>query len=153
VDFKRLTEAWKLFLIPYPLLLVFGFLTTPLVYWMLHDERAQAYSMIGISIVLGAGKIVAFFLGAASALALVKRGESKSSAAAMGAGTRAVAARGGWFLGAFVGLWLFQEACVYLANQLAPGLLIAGFVTTALPLLGCVALPVEAWRAGRLEKS
>jgi hypothetical protein len=152
VDGARLKEAWKLFLLPYPLLLLFGFMTTPFVYWLLHDERAASYSMIGIAVVLGAGKVVAYALGAASALALAHAGEAGGSAAALKAGARDVAANPGWFLRVFLALWLFQEACVYLANQLAPGLLIAGFVTTAFPLLGCVALPLEARRTGALKK-
>ena len=150
---RRFADAWKLVLLPYPLLVVFGLLTTPLVYWLLHSGLAQSYSMSAISLVLGAGKMAAFALAAASALAVLRRSEASGAFAALGLGARAVAANAGWFLRVFAGLWLFQEGCVYLAKQLAPGLMIAGLVTTVLPLLGCVALPIEAWRSGRLSKA
>ena len=126
---------------------------TPLVYWFLHAEQTQSYSMVLISLVLGAGKIVAFALCATSTLAVLRRSEASGVLGALKLGARSVAANAGWFLPVFAGLWLFQEGCVYLAKQLAPGLLFAGFFTTALPLLGCVALPVEAWRSGTLSKS
>lgn len=149
---SRVARAWKLFLFPYPLLLVFGFLTTPLVYWFLHTELTRSFSMAGISLVLGAGKITAFSLGAASSLALLRRDEASGTFAALKLGGRAVAENFGFFLPAFAALWIFQEACVFLANALAPNLPLTGVVTTALPLLGCVALPVEAWRTGRLGR-
>ena len=148
----RLTDAWKLFVLPYPLLLLFGFLTTPFVYWFLHSEKTEAYSMVCISLVLGAGKIVAFALCAVSTLALLRYNEASGAFGALKLGARSAAANAGWLLRVFTGLWLFQEACVYLANQLAPGFVFAGLFTTAIPLLGCVALPVEAWRSGRLSK-
>ncbi len=147
---SRLAGAWKLFLLPYPLLLGFGFLTTPLVYWFLHAELTKSFSLAGIALVLGADKICAFALGAVSSIALLRRDESPGLLGALLLGARAVAANAGFFLLAFTGLWLLQEACVFLANSLAPGLSLAGLVTMALPLLGAVALPIEAWRSGRL---
>ncbi|MBI5245580.1 MAG: hypothetical protein HY923_00235 [Elusimicrobia bacterium] len=148
----RLADAWKLFLLPYPLLLVFGLLTTPLVYWVLHAEQTQSYSMAIISLVLGAGKIVAFALCGVSTFALLRRSDASGAWGALKLGARSVAANAGWLLRLFIGLWLFQEACVYLAKQLAPGFVLAGFFTTAIPLFGCVALPIEAWRSGTLSK-
>ena len=67
-------------------------------------------------------------------------------------GFASLARNASFFAPALIAVWLFQEACVYLAGQLAPGIL-GGFFTTAIPLLGCVALSVEAWRSGRLAKS
>lgn len=148
---KRVAGAWKLFLLPYPLLLVFGFLTTPLVYWLLHAEVSDSLKMGGISFVLGLGKLAAFFLGAVSALALSRRAESSGALGALWLGMWTVVANAGYFLLMLGGLWLFQEACVFLASSLAPGLQLAGLVTTVIPLLGAVALPMEAWRSGRLS--
>lgn len=148
---RRFAAAWKLFLLPYPLLLVFGFLTTPLVYWLLHAELSDPFKMGGISFVLGLGKLAAFFLGAVSSLALYRQAESAGALGALWLGMRTVAANAGYFLLMMGGLWLFQEACVFLASSLAPSLPLAGIVTTAIPLLGAVALPMEAWRSGRLS--
>lgn len=146
----RVAGAWKLFLLPYPLLLVFGFLTTPLVYWLLHAELSDYAKMGGISFVLGLGKLAAFFLGAVSSIALYRREESSGALGALWLGARTIAANAGFFLLMMGGLWLFQEACVFLANALAPNLPLAGLVTTVIPLLGAVALPIEALRSGRL---
>ncbi|MDO8756463.1 MAG: hypothetical protein Q7J64_00480 [Elusimicrobiota bacterium] len=147
---KKLAGTWNLFLLPYPLLLVFGFLTTPLVYWLLHAELSDAFKMGGISFVLGLGKLAAFFLGAVSAIAACRRAESSGALGALLLGVRTVAANAGFFFLTLTGLWIFQEACVFLARTLAPGPL-AGLITTVIPLLGAVALPIEAWRSGRLS--
>jgi len=151
VDPRRLAGTGALFLLPYPLLLVFGFLTTPAAYWLLHADVSQAAAMGGMYAILAAGKLVAFALGAVSALAAARRGEASGTLGALLLGARVFRANLGSLFLLLAGFWAFQEACVYLARALAPGPL-AGFFTTAIPLLGCVAFPIEAWRSGRLRE-
>jgi hypothetical protein len=147
---ERFVETGKLYLLPYPLLLVFGALTTPLVYWVLHTDMPRTTAMGLLYLVLAAGKLLALALGAVSSLAAARRREAAGTWAALKLGLATVLSSAGFLVPAMIGVWLFQEACVFLAGQLSPGLL-GGFVTTAVPLLGCVALPIEAWRSGRLK--
>lgn len=149
---ERFVETGKLYLLPYPLLLVFGALTTPLVYWVLHTDMPRSTAMGVLYLVLAAGKLAALLLGALSSLAAARRREAAGTWAALKLGASTLAAGAGFLLPLMIGVWLFQEASVFLAGQLSPGLL-GGFVTTAVPLLGCVALPIEALRSGRLEKA
>lgn len=150
VDPKRLVETGTLFLIPYPLLFVFGLLTTPLAYWLLHADLAQGLSMAGLYALLAAGKLMAFALGAVSSLAAARRRESSGALGALLLGFRVLRANAGFFLVLLAGFWAFQEGCVILTRALAPGLL-DRFFTTVIPLFACVAFPIEAWRSGRLK--
>lgn len=150
VDPGRLVETGTLFVLPYPLLLVFGVMTAPLVYWILRADVPQAVSMGSLYLVLAAGKLAAFALGAVSAIAAARRRESAGAAGALLLGGRVLWANLGFFFLLLSGFWIFQEACVFLARSLVPGLL-SGFFTTAIPLAGCVAFPIEAWRSGRLK--
>jgi len=152
VDPGRLVETGTLFLLPYPLLLVFGLATAPFVYWILRADAPQAVSMGAIYLVLAAGKLAAFALGAVSALAAARRRESAGAFGALLLGAQVLWANLGRFFLVFAGLWVFQEAGVFLARSLAEGLL-SGFLTTVIPLFGCVALPIQAWRSGRLKKA
>ncbi len=147
----RFVETGTLFLVPYPLLLLFGALTTPLVYTLLRADVPQAVSTGGLYLVLAAGKIAAFAMGAASSIAAARRREAAGALGALRLGARTVLSNTAFFLVLLGGLWVFQEACVFLARTLAPGLL-SGFLTTAIPLFGCVAAPIEAWRSGRLTR-
>lgn len=152
VDADRFVDIGTLFILPYPLLLLFGVMTTPFVYWVLRADISQAASTGALYLVLAAGKLAAFALGSVSALAALRRGESGGVLGALLLGFRALWANL-WFFFLLLGsFWLFQEMCVYLARTLVPGPL-AGFITTAIPLLGCVAFPIEAWRSGRLVKA
>lgn len=151
VDPKRFVETGVVFFIPYPLLFLFGLMTTPFVYWMLHANVPQAVSNGALFAVLAAGKLTAFAAGAVSALAAVRRREAAGARGALRLGVGVVSANAGFFLRLLSGVWLFQEACVFLARSLAPGLL-GGFLTTVIPLIGCVAFPIEAWRSGRLTR-
>ena len=151
VDPKRLAETGVLFLIPYPLLFVFGLLTTPLAYWLLHADLAQGASMAGLYALLAAGKLMAFALGAVSSIAAARRRESSGALGALLLGFRALRANAGFFLVLLAGFWAFQEGCVILTRALAPGLL-DRFFTTVIPLFACVAFPIEAWRSGRLKQ-
>lgn len=151
VDPGRLVETGTVFLLPYPLLLAFGGATAPLVYWILRADVPSAVSMGALYLILAAGKLAAFAAGAVSSIAAVRRRESAGALGALLLGIRTVGANLGFFFLALVGLWVFQEACVFLARSLAPGLL-PGFFTTAIALVGCVALPIEAWRSGRLTR-
>ncbi len=148
----RLVETGTLFILPYPLLLVFGVMTTPFVYWLLRADVPQFVSLGALYVVLGAGKLTAFALGAMSAVAAARRRESAGALGALLLGARVLWANLGFFFLLLGGCWLFQEACVFLARSLAPGLL-GGFFTTVIPLFGAVAFPVEAWRSGRLRKA
>ena len=152
VDPGRFVETGALFIIPYPLLLVFGGLTAPFVYWILRAEVPSEVSMISLYAVLALGKLTAFAAGAVSSIAAARRRESAGALGALLHGAGVLWVNFGYFFVMLCGLWLFQEACVFLARSLAPGLL-TGFLTTAIPLLGCVALPIEAWRSGRLKKA
>lgn len=149
-DPKRLVETGILFLIPYPLLFVFGLLTTPLAYWILHADLAQGVSLAGLYAILAAGKLTAFALGAVSSIAAARRRESSGALGALLLGLRALRANAGFFFVLLAGLWAFQEGCVILTRALAPGLL-DRFFTTVIPLFACVAFPIEAWRSGRLK--
>lgn len=151
VDPRRLVETGTVFVLPYPLLLVFGGVSAPFVYWILRAQVPPAVSMGALYLILAAGKLAAFAAGVVSAIAAARRRESAGAFGALLLGYRALWANLGFFFVALIGIWLFQEACVFLSRSLAPGLL-AGFVTTAIPLLGCVALPIEAWRSGRLTQ-
>lgn len=151
VDPGRLVETGTLFVLPYPLLLVFGVVSAPLVYWLVRADVPQAVALGGVYLVLGAGKLAAFALGAVSAIAAARRREAAGAFGALLLGARSVAANPGFFFVMLAGFWLFQEACVFLARTLAPGLL-SDFLTTAIPLVGCVAVPIEAWRSGRLAR-
>ncbi|MDD5302751.1 MAG: hypothetical protein PHS14_06530 [Elusimicrobia bacterium] len=146
----RLVETGTLFILPYPLLSAFGFMTMPLAYWLLHANVPQAVSEGGILLILAAVKMAAFVFGAVSAIAAARRRESAGAFGALLLGARVLWANLGFFFLLLAGFWLFQEACVFLARALAPGPL-SGFFTTAIPLLGCVAFPIEAWRSGRLK--
>lgn len=152
VNPARLIATGAVFVLPYPLLLLFGLVTTPFVYWILHADVSQAVAMGALYAVLAAGKLTAFALGAVSALAAARRGESTGALGALLLGARVLWANLFFFCLLLTGLWVFQEACVYLVRNLAPGLL-AVFLTTMVPLLGCVAFPIEAWRSGRLNKA
>lgn len=151
VDPGRLVETGTLFILPYPLLLLFGGMTAPFVYWILRSDAPQAVSMGMLYLILALGKLAAFAAGAVSAIAAARRREAGGAFGALLLGARALRANLGFFFLLLGGFWLFQEACVYLARALAPGLL-AGFLTTAIPLLGCVSFPIEAWRSGRLAR-
>lgn len=148
----RFVAIGKLYLLPYPLLLLFGALTTPLVYWVLNTDMPKSTSTGVLLFVIASGKLVALALGAVSSLAAARRHDATGTIGALKLGFSAAAGGAGFLVPALVGVWVFQEACVYLAGQLSPGIL-GGFVTTAVPLLGCVALPIEAWRSGRLQKA
>jgi hypothetical protein len=150
VDLKRLVETGTLFAVPYPLLLLFGMLTTPLAYRLLTADVPPAAFKAGMYAILGAGKLTAFALGAVSAIAAARRRESSGAFGALLLGVRSLWANAGFFLLLLAGFWLFQEACVFLTRSLAPGLF-TGFFTTVIPLVGCVACPIEAWRSGRLK--
>jgi hypothetical protein len=150
VDFARLARTAVVFLIPYPLLFVFGLLTTPLAYSLLRADIPQSASTAGLYLILAAGKLTAFALGAVSSIAAARRLESSGALGALLLGTRALASNAGFFLVLLIGFWLFQEACVILTRALAPGLL-DRFFTTVIPLFACVAFPIEAWRSGRLK--
>lgn len=147
----RLVETGALFVLPYPLLLVFGVMTTPFVYWILHADVPRAVSLGALYLVLAAGKLAAFALGALSSIAAARRRESAGTLGALLLGARTLRANFKFFFLLLAGFWVFQEACVFLARTLAPGL-VSGFVTTAIPLFGAVAFPIEAWRSGRLSK-
>jgi len=147
---RRFLQTGTLFLLPYPLLLAFGLMTTPFVYWILRADVPAAASTAALYLVLAAGKLAAFFLGAASAIAAARRAESSGALGALLLAARVLWANLGFFLLLLAGFWVFQEMGVYLARSLAPGPL-SGFFTTAVPLIGCVAFPVEAWRSGRLK--
>lgn len=151
VDPKRLVETGILYAVPYPLLLAFGMLTTPLAYWLMTADVPQAAFKGGMYAILGAGKLTAFALGAVSSIAAARRRESSGAFGALLLGARVVWANAGFFFLLLAGFWLFQEACVFLTRALAPGLF-TGFFTTVIPLLGCVAFPIEAWRTGRLKQ-
>lgn len=150
VDPRRLAETGILFALPYPLLLLFGMLTTPLAYWLMTADVPQAAFRAGMYAILGAGKLTAFALGAVSAIAAARRRESSGALGALRLGARVVWANAGFFFLLLAAFWLFQEACVFLTRVLAPGLL-DRFFTTVIPLIGCVACPIEAWRSGRLK--
>ncbi len=147
----RFIETGTLFILPYPLLLVFGGVTAPLVYWILRADVPQAASLGALYLLIAAGKLAAFAAGAASSIAAARRRESVGALGALRLGVRTLWENLGFFCVALVGFWIFQEACAFLARSLAPGPL-AGFFTTAIPLVGCVALPIEAWRSGRLTR-
>lgn len=150
VEPGRLVETGTLFLIPYPLLFVFGLLTTPLAYWLLHADVPQGASMAGLYAILAAGKLTAFALGAVSSIAAARRRESSGAFGALLLGLRVLRANAGFFFVLLAGFWAFQEGCVILTRALAPGLL-DRFFTTVIPLFACVAFPIEAWRSGRLK--
>lgn len=150
IDPGRLVETGTVYLLPYPLLLVFGAATTPFVYWLLHTDMPNSTAIVGLYAVLGIGKLTAFAAGTVSSLAAVKRRDSTGALASLKFAFAALW-RNAWFFLLLLGsFWLIQEACVYLSRQLFPGIL-SGFFTTAIPLLGCVAFPIESWRAGRLK--
>lgn len=151
VEPGRLVETGTLYLIPYPLLFMFGLLTTPLAYWLLHADLPQGASMAGLYAILAAGKLMAFALGAVSSIAALRRRESSGALGALLLGARVLRANAGFFFLLLAGLWAFQEGCVILTRALAPGLL-DRFFTTVIPLFACVAFPIEAWRSGRLRK-
>jgi hypothetical protein len=150
VDPGRLVETGTVFLLPYPLLLVFGAMTAPFVYWILRADVSQAVSMGALYIVVASGKLMAFAMGAMSSIAAARRRESAGAFGALLLGARALWSNFGFFFLLLGGFWLFQEAATFLARALAPGPLV-GLLTTAIPLAGCVAFPIEAWRSGRLK--
>jgi len=150
VEPGRFVETGTLYIIPYPMLLVFGGFTAPLVYWILRADVPREASMGVLYAVLAGGKLAAFAAGAVSSIAAARRRESAGALGALLLGVRVLWANLGYFFAMLASVWVFQEACVYLARSLAPGP-ITGFFTTAIPLVGCVALPIEAWRSGRLS--
>lgn len=145
----RLAGTVAAFLIPYPLLLAFGGVTAPLVYWALRADIPQAAALGTLYLVLALGKLAAFFAGAVSAVASARREEAGSVLASLRLGARTVGANTRFFLGALAAVWLIQEACVIVSRAVAPALL-TDFLTTLIPLFGCIAVPIEAWRSGRL---
>lgn len=152
VDPWRLLKTALVFLLPYPLLLAFGLVTTPFVYWILHADIPQAVSLGALYLVIGLGKLAAFALGATSSIAAARRAEASGAFGALRLGAGSVFSNLVFFFLLLGGFWLFQEAAVFLSRTLVPGPL-AAFFTTAIPLLGCVAFPIEAWRSGRLNKA
>ncbi|PIR19159.1 MAG: hypothetical protein COV48_03515, partial [Elusimicrobia bacterium CG11_big_fil_rev_8_21_14_0_20_64_6] len=73
---ERLVQTGTLFIIPYPLLLVFGAVTAPLVYWILRADVSQTVSTGALYLVLALGKLAAFAAGTVSSLAAARRAES-----------------------------------------------------------------------------
>jgi hypothetical protein len=152
VDPGRFVETGTLFILPYPLLYASGFATMPFAFWVLHADISHTCSMLGLFGVAAAGKLMAFALGVVSSIAAARRREANGALSALWLGARAFMSNLRFMSLMLIGLWIFQEACVYLARSLSPGF-VSAFVTTAIPLLGCVALPIEAWRSGRLKKA
>lgn len=152
VDLRRLRAAVWLYLIPYPLLLLYGVLTAPLVYWWIRQDLLANVSMAGLFLFLSAGKFVAFAAGAVSSIAVVRRAESAGHLGALLLGVRVLKGNAWFFTRLFAGLVLFQAACVYLCDSLGVKEL-SQFVTTVIPLFGCVAAPILAWNSGRLVKA
>lgn len=152
VDPGRLFGAGVLYLIPYPLLLLYGVATAPLVYWWIRQDLPAPVPMAGLFLFLSAGKFVAFAAGAVSSIAVVRRGESAGRLGALLLGVRALRANAWFFTRLFAGLVLFQAACVYLCDSLGVREL-SRFVTTVIPLFGCVGAPILAWNSGRLAKA
>jgi hypothetical protein len=150
VEPRRLAETGIVFILPYPLLFLFGLATTPFAYWLLHADIPRAAAMGGLYAVIGAGKLATFALGAVSAIAAARRRESSGALDALARGAGSVGANAGFFFLLLAGFWAFQEGCVILTRALAPGLL-DRFFTTVIPLFACVAFPIEAWRSGRLK--
>lgn len=142
IDPLRALGTWSIYLIPYPLLLAAGGLGARVAYGS--DSRLLIYAMLGLS------KIAALLLGAASSLAAARRDETRGLWSALRLGFGSAARGAAFLLPAMAAVWVVQEFTVYLAGALAPGAL-GTFTTIAVPLLGCVALPIEALRAGRLK--
>ncbi len=142
VDPVRAAGTWSIYLIPYPLLLVVGGIGARVAYGA--DSKFLIYAM------LGASKVAALLLGAASSLAVARRDETRGVWRALGLGFGSAARGAAFLLPAMTAVWAVQECAVYVAGALLPGV-VGSFITIAVPLLGCVALPLEARRAGRLK--
>ena len=80
---KFVPERWfgtfLLYLIPYPLLLLFGLVTAPLVYWVLRADLPHDAAMAALYGVLALGKLCALALGAASSLAVGARAQEQGA--------------------------------------------------------------------------
>ena len=147
LDADKFVETGALYLAPYPLLFVFGALSTAIVYAGL---RSGAGGLL-VSLFIAAGKLTAYALCFWSTLAALRRREARGALDALKRALGPLAANAGFFLAAGLGVWLAQEAAVYVSRLLFLGFLSA-FLSSAIPLFGCVGLTIEAWRSGRLKR-
>lgn len=151
LDAGRFADTGLLFLLPYPLLLLVGAASTPLVYGLLHSGAGEGLVYGVLYAVVALGKLSAYAFGAASSLAVARRGEAKGIPSALALGFKTLWANAGFFALLLPAAWVLQEACAFAARAAGLGI-VSGVFTTAIPLLACVAAPIEAWRAGTLRQ-
>ncbi len=147
LDADKFVETGALYLAPYPLLFVFGSVSAAVVYAGLQSGAGRPL----VSFFIAAGKLTAYALCFWSTLAALKRREARGALDALKRALRPLAGNAGFFLGAALGVWLAQETAVYVSRLVFLGFLSA-FLSSAIPLFGCVGLTIEAWRSGRLAK-
>ena len=154
-DFLRTTG---LLLMSYPLLILFGVVSAPLTYYLLRVDQVSV-----VYLLICAGKLIAFAATVLSVLAISQRDESTGALQAFGRGWSLMRANAGFLAGVLIATYLVQEAVVYgvsLAyfSVMTPGSqsglglkMLTGVLATTTPLIGCVAVPLQAVKSGRLK--
>ncbi len=157
VETGGLLRTTVLLLMSYPLLLLFGVVSTSLTYALLH---ADGPPLVFLYLMICAGKLVAFAATALSVLAVARREESAAALQAFGRGWRLMMGNAGFLAGVLIATYLIQEAAVYgvslayysLGTQSGVAIrLLTGILATTIPLIGCVAVPLQALKTGRLK--
>lgn len=151
-DAGRFLVFGLVYAIPYPLLLVFGAVAAPVVYGLLHSGAPEAAVYAVLYLTVSTGKLAAYAVGAASSLAVARRPAADGSLRALGAGFKDLKANAGFFFVLLLCAWLLQEALAWAARVAGLGI-VSGLVTTAIPLLACVAAPIEGRRSGLLREA
>ncbi|UPT72689.1 MAG: hypothetical protein M0D55_12140 [Elusimicrobiota bacterium] len=120
VDARRCAALFAVYILPYPLLMVFGIVSAKIVFRLTSAEAATTASAAAIYGLVGLGKVAALMLGAASSLAAARRAEAGSAWRALGQGFGDAARGAGFLVPAMIAVWVVQEACIFLSAQLAP---------------------------------
>lgn len=151
-DAGRFFKSGLVYIIPYPLLLIFGAVAAPVVYGLLNSGASEAVVYGVLYATIATGKLAAYAVGAASSLAAARKPEPDGVLRALGAGFKDVKANAGFFVVLLVSAWVLQEALAW-ASRVAGLGIVSGIVTTAVPLLACVAAPIEGRRSGLLREA
>ncbi|MEK7389547.1 MAG: hypothetical protein AAB036_07600 [Elusimicrobiota bacterium] len=143
----RLLSACLLFLLPYPLQLLVAMVSAPVVYVLLGSGLESRVLMPLILLQAAAGKLVAYVLAAASALGAAHRDEHPGVLAAWRHGWSLVRGNAGFFAATLGATLLLQETSAYFLRATV----LADVFSTIVPLIGCVAVTLEAGRSARLK--
>lgn len=162
VDADRAFEAVVLFLLPYPALVVVGWVSTQLLslFVFMHGDGSGLGAVVAADLALS--KIASMAITLLSALALARWKNGRGAPETLVLGWRALRANIGFVVVAGAATWAAQEALSVAFGfwrEAAAGAspesfdlarLAQDYLVTAASLIGCVAAPIQAFKSGRL---